>query len=147
MTLKVLWPYITLKVRSDAGGTVLREFYAGAVVPDNADPDDRDRLVRKGALVEEDSPEAELAVPAGTPVPGQPPNVPVTEAAGGPLSERLQVPESKGDEKSGRPAGNASQAAWLDYAVANRPEGMSEEDAIDAYGSKTRNELIEEFGN
>jgi hypothetical protein len=45
-----------------------------------------------------------------------------------------------------RPAGNASQATWLDYAVANRPDGMSEEDAIDAYGSKTRAELVAEFG-
>lgn len=144
MALKVLWPYITLKVLSDTGGTVLREFYAGAVVPDNADPEDRDRLVRKGALVDEDSAEAEKAVPAGTPVPGQPPNVPVTEQAGGPLSERL-APEEPAPEAQ-RPAGNASQAAWLDYAVAHRPDGMSEEDAIDAYGSKTRAELVAEFG-
>lgn len=114
MTLKVRWPYITLKVRSDTAGTVLREFYAGATVPDNADPDDRDRLIRKGALGEDAEPAAEPAA----------------------------VPQAALE----RPAGNASQAAWLDYAVANRPSGMSEVDAIDAYGSKTRAELVAEFG-
>jgi hypothetical protein len=123
VTLKVLWPYITLKVRSDTG-MLLREFYAGAVVPDNADPDDRDRLVRKGALVDEESAEAELAVPAGTPVPDEPPTVPAQ-----------------------RPAGNASQAAWLDYAVSRRADGVSEEDARTALGEKTRAELVAEFGN
>jgi hypothetical protein len=88
---KVLWPYVTIKTRTDAG-TVLREFYAGAPVPDNADPDDRDRLLRKGAIVDESAPEAELvAVPAGTPIPGEPPNVPVTEqpAGGGSVQDRV----------------------------------------------------------
>jgi hypothetical protein len=117
VTLKVRWPYITLKVRSDTAGTVLREFYAGATVPDNADPDDRDRLVRKGAIGEDAEPAAEPTAKPAAP------------------SAALE-----------RPAGNASQAAWLDYAVANRPDGMSEEDAIDAYGSKTRAELVAEFG-
>jgi hypothetical protein len=137
VTLKVLWPYVPLKVRGD-GGLVLREFYAGAPVPENADPDDVARLVRKGALVDENSPAAAQAVPAGTPVAGEPPNVPVKENPPS-LSERLEA-------KPDRPAGNASQASWLDYAVANRPSGMSEEDAIDTYGSKTRAELVAEFG-
>ena len=153
--LKVAWPYITLKVGADGGGLVLKEFYAGAIVPDNADPDDRDRLVRKGALVEEDAPEAALAVPAGTPIPGEPPNVPVTEqpAIAVPFVARVDAQkdlaaqaEQRDVLRGGRPAGNASQAAWLEYAVANRPEGMPEDEAREAYGNKTRAELVTEFG-
>lgn len=150
MTLKVLWPYITLKVHGDTG-TVIREFYAGATVPDNADPDDRDRLVRKGALVDADAAEAALAVPAGTPIPGEPPNVPVAEqpVVATPFTERVQAQADLGASagpRADRPAGNASTAVWLEYAVANRPEAMSEDEAREVYGEKTRAELAAEFG-
>lgn len=151
MTLKVVFPYITLKVHGDTG-TVIREFYAGATVPDNADPADRDRLVRKGALVDADAAAAALAVPAGTPIPGEPPNVPVTEqpAIAVPFTERVQVQADlaapAGQRATDRPAGNASTAVWLQYAVANRPEAMSEDEAREVYGEKTRAELAAEFG-
>lgn len=149
MSLKVLWPYITLKVRGDTG-TVIREFYAGALVPDNADPADRDRLVRKGALVDEDAPEAALAVPAGTPIPGEPPNVLVAEqpVVATPFTERVQAQTdlAPAGQRADRPAGNASTAVWLEYAVANRPEDMSEAEAREVYGEKTRAELAAEFG-
>jgi hypothetical protein len=149
---KVLWPYITIRTRTDAGGTVLREFYAGAPVPDNADPDDRDRLLRKGAIVDESAPEADLvAVPAGTPIPGEPPNVPVTEqpAGGGSVQERVERALTAVDDASAgpkRPHGNAGKAAWVDYAVARRDEGVSEEDARAVAEQMTKEDLVAELG-
>lgn len=148
---KVLWPYVTIKTRTDAG-TVLREFYAGAPVPENADPADRDRLLRKGAIVDESAPEAELvAVPAGTPIPGEPPNVPVTEqpTGAGSVQERVDralaaVGDSSGEPK--RPHGNAGKAAWVDYAVARRDEGVSEEDARAVAEQMTKEDLVAELG-
>jgi hypothetical protein len=148
---KVLWPYVTIKTRTDAG-TVLREFYAGAPVPDNADPDDRDRLLRKGAIVDESAPEAELvAVPAGTPIPGEPPNVPVTEqpAGGGSVQDRVDRALTAVDDASAgpkRPHGNAGKAAWVDYAVARRDEGVSEEDARAVAEQMTKEDLVAELG-
>jgi hypothetical protein len=68
-TYLVTAPYVTLKVKGDQGSTVLREFYAGAVVPDGADPGDVERLARKGYLAQQGKPEAAAAVPAGVPVP------------------------------------------------------------------------------
>jgi hypothetical protein len=52
---KVLWPYVTIKVRTTrvrccASSTRARRF------PDNADPDDVERLLRKGAIVDESAP-------------------------------------------------------------------------------------------
>jgi hypothetical protein len=153
VTLKVLWPYITLKVRNDAGQTVLNEFYAGAPVPDNAVQEDVDRLVRKGALVEEGTPEADLlAVPAGTPIPGEPPNVPVTEqpSGGGSVEDRVaRVLDAAGQSEpraDGRPLRNDSKSAWVDYAVSKRPEDVSEEDARAQAEGKSKADLVAEYG-
>jgi hypothetical protein len=54
VTQKFAWPYVTLKVRGTDGALVLREFYKDAPVPAGADADDLARLVRKGAVVDED---------------------------------------------------------------------------------------------
>lgn len=81
-TYKVLAPYVTLKVKDQAGGTVLTGFYAGAVLEaDQVDEASLRHHLDGGLLVEEGDKLAEtFAVPAGTPLPGQPPNVAVTEA-------------------------------------------------------------------
>jgi hypothetical protein len=150
---KVLWPYVTIKVRGDAG-LVLREFYAGAPVPENADPDDRARLLRKGAIVEEGTPEAELvAVPAGTPIPGEPPNEPVTEqpVVSGAVDERVARALAAADKVSttdagGRPKDYASKPEWVDWAVSQRPEDVSEEDARAQAEAKTKADLVAEYG-
>jgi hypothetical protein len=150
---RVLWPYTTLKVRSDLG-LIQREFYAGAPVPDNADPDDLERLIRKGAIVEEGTPEAELvAVPAGTPIPGEPPNVPVTEQPtnAGPIDERVaRARDAAGQagtaDSGGRPKDYASKPEWVDWAVSQRPEDVSEEDARAQAEAKTKAELVTEYG-
>lgn len=149
---KVLWPYVTIKTRTDVG-TVLREFYAGAPVPDNAVSEDVERLLRKGAIVDESAPEAELvAVPAGTPIPGEPPNVPVTEqpTGGGSVQERVDRALAAVDDASGgpkRPHGNAGKPAWVEYAVARRDEGVSEEDARAVAEQMTKEDLVAELGH
>jgi hypothetical protein len=77
----VLAPYITLRVPDASGGEVITGFYAGAPVPGNVNAEDLERHVRKDMVAEAGSDEAALlAVPAGTPIPGEPPNVPITQA-------------------------------------------------------------------
>ena len=78
---KVVAPYVTLKVRDLAGGTVLTGYYAGATLEaDQVDEDSLQHHLDGGLMVEEGDKLAEtFAVPAGTPLPGQPPNVAVTE--------------------------------------------------------------------
>lgn len=63
-------------------------------------------------VAEEGSREAELlAVPAGTPVPGEPPNVPVTEASGatpGTADRARRVQEASEDGRRARRSGQRS---------------------------------------
>jgi hypothetical protein len=155
MALKVVAPYITIKVRDDNGGTVIREFYQGGVIPDEADPDNVARLVEGGMLADEDSPEAEvLGNPAGTPVPGEPPNVPVTEAAQGPalapderMARALAAADKAGTaDAGGRPKDYASKPEWVDWAVSQRPEDVSEEDARAQAEAKSKADLIAQYG-
>lgn len=154
-TYKVLWPYITIKVRPDSGGTVLRELYQGAPAPDNADPDDLARLVRKGALVEEGTYAGDvLAVPAGNPIPGEPPNVSVTEqpANAGSIGDRLRRQQEtgeqaeKGPRADGRPLRNQPKDDWVAYAVTQRAEDQSEDDARATAEAKSKSDLIAEYG-
>jgi hypothetical protein len=78
MAEKVLAPMVQFRVEDPAGGWVLVQRYAGSPVPEQIHPDDRQRGLDEGWLVAEDEPVAErFAVPAGTPLPGQPPNVEV----------------------------------------------------------------------
>jgi hypothetical protein len=97
-------------------GVVLRAFYAGAPVPANADPEDLARLVRKGAIT---GPARSAAV----------------EAAEEPV---VEAPE--------RPKDYAAKGEWVDYAVARRGEGVSEDDARAAADAKPKADLIAEFG-
>lgn len=84
---KVTAAYVTLRVDNELGQEVLLGFHQGATVPDSVNQEDLERHVRKGMVAEEGSREADLlGVPAGTPVPGEPPNVPVTEASAANLS-------------------------------------------------------------
>ncbi|MEU4779258.1 hypothetical protein [Micromonospora sp. NPDC023633] len=102
MSHVVTAPYITLKVRDAAGALVVNEFYAGAIVPENADEADVKRLADKGMLAEQGSREADLlGAPAGTPVPGEPPNVPVQQ-------EMLSTPSQGERLQRARDAADAS---------------------------------------
>jgi hypothetical protein len=154
-------PYVTLKVKDQAGATVLGELYQGAPVPENADPENVQRLLDKGMVAVVGTAEADLmGVPAGTPIPGEPPNVPVTEQSGASITpadrmDRAMAAAEQSEKtdadaearKSGRPHGNASEDKWRDYAVSRRvADGVSEEDARAEVADKTKAELVAEYG-
>jgi hypothetical protein len=156
MAYVVTRPYVTLKVKDEnTGAEVVREFYEGGVLPDGCVQDDVDRLLRKEMIAEEGSDEARLAAPAGTPKPGEPPNVPVTEVPAGslPLAERQvrqleaqRQAEGQSARPEGQPAPYASKGAWVDYAVSRRADGVSEEEARAEAEGKSKADLIHDHG-
>jgi hypothetical protein len=159
MAKVVVAPYITVKCRDEVtGGVIIREFYQGGVLPKEADPDNVKRLEEGGMVADQGSPEADvMGVPAGTPIPGEPPNVPVTETAQGPAlaqdARMANALEAAGHTETsseirtdGRPNRNDSKAAWVDYAVSQRGEGVSEEDARAEADGKLKADLIAEYG-
>jgi hypothetical protein len=90
----VVAPYVTLRVKDQLGNWQLRGFLEGGVVKreDIEDASLRHHLDSKlVAVVGSDA--AKYAGPSGTPKPGEPPNVPVTErpVTSLPLAERLQA--------------------------------------------------------
>lgn len=81
MGYRVIAPLVYLRVRDVAGAIVSRTYYAGVPVPENVEEDSLKHHLESGLVVKDDDPVADvLGVPAGTPVPGEPPNVPVSEA-------------------------------------------------------------------
>jgi hypothetical protein len=161
---KVVAPLVQLKVTDATGALLNQHFYAGALVPENVDPESLRAHLDGDLVVEAGAPEAALGTPAGTPVPGRPPNVPVSESAvtGQPLppfsdhlvdkvkdlpaedfgddvpdvDEPAAAEEFRGEptrfeqaemtaDQSGKPRGNASEAAWREYHVAHVPRRAS----------------------
>lgn len=108
-------PYVTLRVPSPAGPPVLGGYYKDAVPPENAVAEDLERLAGKGML-------EELKAP-----------VPAVE------------PDADAGLPPQRPADNANKPAWVDYAVAMRPEGVSEEDARAEAEATKKDDLIARF--
>ncbi len=107
-------PYVTLKMKDQAGAVILGELYQGAPVPDNADPENVQRLVEKGMVAEVGTPEADLlGVPAGTPIPGEPPNVPVTEQSPARLSQDARLERAKAAAAEAEQAASAGQPTGL----------------------------------
>jgi hypothetical protein len=120
-TYRVDAPYVTFKVRDQAGAWVLTGYYAGAVVAgETVEPDSLRHHVDGGMVAEVEN----AAVPAAA--------EPTPEPAAG------DVPP--------RPHGNASAATWLEYAVSRRAEDVSEEDARKALEGKSKAELVAEYG-
>jgi hypothetical protein len=73
-------PYVTLKVKDGVGGVVVRGFNGGAVVKaEDIDEENLRHHVETRLVVPKDHPDAVFAAPAGTPMPAEPPNVPVGE--------------------------------------------------------------------
>lgn len=107
---KVLAPYVTLKVRDVTGQGVVQGFYADAVVSDPVDNESLQKHLRNGWL------EEVADAPAAEPE--------VSESA--PAYER--------------PAGNASQEAWANYALES---GQASEDEV---AGLSRDELRELYG-
>lgn len=89
-------PLVTLKAPDAAGALIFKHYYAGAPVPEDIDPDNLQQHLDSGQVIEvSDSLADVVAVPAGTPVPGEPPNVPVTESTPGAKSQQERLDEAK----------------------------------------------------
>lgn len=73
---------INIKLKDGNGGVIVRTANAGGrFKAEDVDEDNLRHLVESRLLVPVDHPDAEFAAPAGTPMPAEPPNVPVTEGA------------------------------------------------------------------
>lgn len=102
-------PLVYLKVRDAHGALISSTFYAGAPVPEDVDEDSLQHHLDSGLVIKQGDPAADvLAVPAGTPVPGEPPNVPVTEQTGAPQSLDDKV-EAARKTASAKPAAKKSE--------------------------------------
>lgn len=72
--------YAQVKVKDDAGAFIVKQFNEGAVIKgEDVEEDNLRHLVDIRFLVPVGADEAKFAGPAGTPRPGEPPNVPVVE--------------------------------------------------------------------
>jgi hypothetical protein len=94
-----------------------------------------------------------VAVPAGTPIPGEPPNEPVTEqpVVSGAVDERVaRALDAAGQAdpaaRGGRPRQGDPKDAWVAWAVSQRSEDVSEEDARAEAEAKTKADLVTEYG-
>lgn len=109
----VVAPFVNLKVRDQAGTFVLRGFNEGGTVrSDDIDEASLRHHLETGLLAPKDSDAAKFAGPAGTPKPGEPPNVPVTEQPVQtlPLDERLRRQQAAAAETEKQAAAKRPQA-------------------------------------
>ena len=75
-------PLINIKLKDGNGGFVVRTANGGGrFKAEDVDEENLRHLVETRLLVPVDHPDAEFAAPSGTPMPAEPPNVPVTEGA------------------------------------------------------------------
>jgi hypothetical protein len=148
--------YVTLKVRDQIGAFQVRGFNEGGTVKrDDIDDESLRHHLDNGQLAPVGSDRARFAAPAGTPKPGEPPNVPVTETPVATLSldERIARQAEAADaaedaaERGGRPGVRAPKEDWVAFAVSKRPEGQSEEDARAVAEGKSKADLVAEFGS
>lgn len=148
-------PYVTFRAKDSAGGSILREMYQGGTLPDNADPNNVERLLEKKMIAEVGSQEADLlGVPAGSPIPGEPPNVPVTEQSPAYVDQQARLQRAQDavdqadrtDQRGGRPRVNASKEDWVEYAVTQRAESVSEDDARVEAQALSKSDLIAKSG-
>lgn len=168
----VLAPLVQLKVKDAAGAWVYRQFYAGAVIDPDEIEVEEDNLrshVEGGLVVDPDHDVAKVfAVPAGTPLPGKPPNVAPTESGDAastgqpvpPLSANLLNAagiDADGDEEwaagateetaaDGKPDGRSSEAKWREYHAAQLQEqGVESADARNQAGRMSKAELVAQY--
>jgi len=75
-------PLINIKLKDGNGGVVVRTANAGGrFKAEDVDEANLRHLVETRLMIPVDHPDAAFAAPAGTPMPAEPPNVPVTEGA------------------------------------------------------------------
>jgi len=64
----------------------------------------------------------------------------------GAAAARLRAAKDEPTDDGDKPKPYASKEVWLAYAVSQREDGVSEEDATAALTDKTKAELVAEFG-
>jgi hypothetical protein len=137
MAYRVTAPYVTVNVLGpDGESATMLGFYKGAILPGHVDPESARRQVAKGMVEEFDA--AEPGIDSDDVVEGQ---------------QAVSDEGQKGDPESdaapaallARPAANGSKADWLAYAVQQRAEGVSEDDARAELEPLTKAELIARF--
>jgi hypothetical protein len=115
----VIGAYITPKVKDAMGLFQMRGYNEGGVIKaEDIDPDSLRHHLESGLMAPKDSDAARFAGPAGTPKPGEPPNVPVTEqpVVSLPLDERLRRQQAaaaeteKAESPARTPAGRQASA-------------------------------------
>lgn len=121
MGYRVTAPYVTLKVRDHFGAWVLSGFHDGAVVSD-VDPVSLRHHLDNGMVEEVGSPD---------PVDAEP--VPPVDA------DQPPAP-------NGRPSVRAAKEDWVTYAVSQRGEGVSEDDARVEAENTSKADLIAKHG-
>lgn len=134
---RVTAAYATVRILDPAtDAPSVRGFYKDAVLPEAAFTEDVERLVRREYAEWIDD------------VPG-PADPGATIGDEGPKSgphKDVMVVEPTDETDDGlapqRPGDNASKAAWVDYAVATRDEGVSEDEARAAAEGMTKADLI-----
>lgn len=100
MGYRVVAPLVYLKVPDVGGALVSYAFYAGAPVPDSVDAASLKHHLDSGLVVSDSDPLAGVVGPAGTPVPGEPPNVAVRDAiVGEPVEDRAERLRASLEEK------------------------------------------------
>lgn len=108
MGYRVVAPLVYLRVPDRAGAIVSYTFYQGAVVPEDVEKASLQHHLDSGLVVEEKDKVADvLAVPSGTPIPGEPPNRPVAAQDGGPVNLEARVEAAKKAVES-KPRGKSS---------------------------------------
>lgn len=113
-SVKVVAPYVTLKVKDVTGQSVVQGFYAGAVIPDPVDNDSLQKHLRTGMV--------------------EPAEAPAGDDQTASASGTVEPPAFE------RPAGNASQEAWATYALESgqasedEVKGLSRDDLRELYG-------------
>jgi len=111
----VVAPYVTLKLKDEVGGFVVRGFNEGGqFTAEEIDEENLRHHLDTGLVAPVGSDLARFAAPSGTPKPGEPPNVPVTEqpVASLPLAERLQRQADAADKaEAAAKAPKATKAA------------------------------------
>ncbi len=149
--------YATLKLVDPLNGLSVRGFYRDAITPVESDPASVAALVRRGYAewFEGDEPEPAAKGRTAEDKAAEDAAARQLEDAAPKAAEPAEPVEPEGDTtgdttgeaKDGdKPKPYASKEAWLAYAVSQRAEGVSEEDALAALEGKSKNDLIAEFG-
>lgn len=140
-------PMVYLKVPDAGGAWVLRDFYQGAPVPEGIEAANLQHHIDSGLVLSTDDELAEIvAVPLGTPIPGEPPNVPVgpgtsTLASQDPSLRLDKVRAAAAAEGGGdgAPPKSAPKQDWVEYA---RRQGAPE-----SVGDLTKEEILAQYAS